>query len=160
VIARLLGNPETGQPTFVFEDIHHTPRIPLFRFWGVSVEATPWTWINVTLVAIAALVATFIFYPTITLVERIAWTVLWTIVILAGLSVHSLGHIISGKIAGSAMDRLLITATRQVNIYECDQSQFPPRVHITRALGGGVTNLIVSLLCLILISVQGHSLHC
>jgi Zn-dependent protease len=57
---------------------------------------------------------------------------------------HALGHIISGKMVNSAMDELLITATRDVNLYHGDQSVIPGHVHLIRSLGGPVFNLMVA----------------
>jgi Zn-dependent protease len=44
----------------------------------------------------------------------------------------------------SAMNELLITATRDVNLYHGDQSLIPGYIHLVRSLGGPVFNLIVA----------------
>jgi len=48
----------------------------------------------------------------------------------------------------SAMDELLITTTRDVNLYHGDQSAIPGHVHLVRSLGGPVFNLLIAGLCL------------
>jgi Zn-dependent protease len=69
---------------------------------------------------------------------------LFTIAVEITTVLHALGHILSGKLVNSAMDELLITATRDVNLYHGDQSIVPGHVHIVRSLGGPVFNLIVA----------------
>jgi Zn-dependent protease len=39
------------------------------------------------------------------------------------------------------MDELLVTMTRDVNLYYGDQSRFPPWVHLARSIGGPAANL-------------------
>jgi len=62
---------------------------------------------------------------------------------------HSVGHIIGGKLVGHPMDANLVTATRQINIYRGHQGHLPRRVHLGRALGGPVMNLLVGIIALI-----------
>ena len=57
---------------------------------------------------------------------------------------HAFGHILGGKLVRSPMDELLFTATRGVNIYHGDQSAYPSRVHLGRALGGPLFNLLIA----------------
>lgn len=59
---------------------------------------------------------------------------------------HSLGHILGGKAVGAPMDELVVTATRHVNLYQGDQSDYPASTHITRAAGGPALNLLLALL--------------
>ena len=58
--------------------------------------------------------------------------------------VHALGHILGGKLVRSPMDELLLTATRGVNIYSGNQNDIPSFVHLVRAIGGPVLNLIAA----------------
>jgi hypothetical protein len=142
-----------GRPAFVFEDIHTTPRRPVFSLFGVPVYMTPFAWLNPLALYAGSIALTSVIYPEASLLGRLGWASIYALLGLATLFIHSIGHILSGKIAGSAMDSLLLTATRQVNIYEGDQSQYPPRVHITRALGGPAGNLLAGLVGLLLIAV-------
>jgi Zn-dependent protease len=45
------------------------------------------------------------------------------------------------------MDELLITATRDVNLYHGDQSLVRSHVHLVRSLGGPIFNLIFAGVC-------------
>lgn len=143
------------QPLGVFENIYTTPRKRLFCLLGIPVDFTPLAWINPLLMLPLALLLTFVFYPAVPLIQRAGWTVLWILLMQLTFWTHSIGHIISGKIVGAPMDSLLITATRQVNIYNGDQRQYPPRVHMLRAAGGGIANIAVGFVGLILIVLFG-----
>jgi hypothetical protein len=56
--------------------------------------------------------------------------------------VHGAGHILGGLLVRGPMDELLFTATRGINLYSGDQARFPGRVHLGRALGGPLLNLL------------------
>ncbi|MCC7451181.1 MAG: hypothetical protein IT324_27460 [Anaerolineae bacterium] len=151
----ITNDPPGEQPLGVFENIYTTPRRRVFRLLGVPVDFTPRAWVNPLLMLPLALVLTFVIEPSASWMQRIIYVALWVLIMQLTIWAHSIGHIISGKIAGSPMDSLLVTATRHVNIYEGDQRQYPPRVHILRAAGGGIANIAVSFIGLILIILFG-----
>ncbi|MCI0553897.1 MAG: hypothetical protein L0287_23350 [Anaerolineae bacterium] len=138
----------------IIEDIDTVRRIPIVRFWGVNLLITPITWLG-----------PFVFFglhfllnllnsgPSLT--DRLYQSLLFTIAVEITTVLHALGHIISGKMVHSAMDELLITTTRDVNLYHGDQSQIPSHVHLIRSLGGPVLNLIVTGLLSIIVITPG-----
>lgn len=127
----------------IIEDIDTVRRIPIGQFWGVNLLITPVTWLG-----------PFVFFglhflinllnPNLSLTDRLYQSLLFTIAVELTTILHALGHIISGKMVKSAMDELLITATRDVNLYHGDQSTVPGHVHLVRSLGGPIFNLIVA----------------
>jgi Zn-dependent protease len=127
----------------IIEDIDTVRRIPIGRFWGVDLLITPITWLG-----------PFVFFglhflinllnPTLSLADRFYQSLLFTIAVEITTVLHAFGHILSGKMVNSAMDELLITATRDVNLYHGDQSIIPGHIHLIRSLGGPVFNLIVA----------------
>ena len=127
----------------VIEDIKTVRRIPVGRFWGVRVLITSYVWLG-----------PFVFFglhfvfnwlnPQVALPARLYQAVLFTVAVQVAMFLHAFGHILSGKLVGSAMDELLIASTRDVNLYHGDQSQVPGRVHLGRALGGPVLNLVAA----------------
>ena len=127
----------------IIEDIDTVRRIPIGRFWGINLLITPITWLG-----------PFLFFglhfllnllnPTLSLPDRLYQSLLFTIAVEITTCLHALGHILSGKLVNSAMDELLITATRDVNLYHGDQSMIPGHIHLIRSLGGPVFNLIVA----------------
>ena len=61
-------------------------------------------------------------------------------------TIHSIGHILGGKLVGAVMDILLLTSTRDVNLYTSDQSHHSKWTFIGRSLGGPAFNFIVALI--------------
>ena len=127
----------------IIEDIDTVRRIPVGQFWGVNLLITPITWLG-----------PFVFFglhfllnllnPTLSLPDRLYQSLLFTIAVEITTVLHAFGHILSGKLVNSAMDELLITSTRDVNLYHGDQHIIPGYVHLVRSLGGPVFNLIVA----------------
>lgn len=141
----------------VIEDYYTLPLRPIGKLFGIPVVATPHAWLNPFLLAGPAFIATFILVPDADLAGRVALTALWALLGLLMSFIHSIGHILSGKLAGAPMDKLVVTMTRQPNVYEGDQDHYPPRVHILRAIGGPALNLIVGAAAIIVLLVAGYS---
>jgi Zn-dependent protease len=130
----------------IIEDIDTVRRIPVGRFWGVSLLVTPITWLG-----------PFVFFGLHTLLnllnmhlslaDRLYQALIFTIVVELTTILHAVGHILSGKMVHSAMDELLITAMRDVNLYHGDQRLVPGQVHLARALGGPILNVFVAGAC-------------
>jgi Zn-dependent protease len=128
------------------EDIATVQRISIGRFWGVTLLITPYTWLG-----------PFIFFSLhfflnlinvqLGLTERLYQAMFFTIAVEITTVLHAFGHILSGKFVHSAMDELLITTTRDVNLYHGDQSLLPGHVHLVRSLGGPLFNLLVAGVC-------------
>jgi hypothetical protein len=127
----------------IIEDVDTVRRIPIGRFWGVNLLVTPITWLS-----------PFVFFglhfllnllnPPLSVTDRLYQSALFTIAVEITTALHAFGHILSGKLVHSAMDELLITATRDVNLYHGDQRVIPGHVHLIRSLGGPVFNLLVA----------------
>jgi hypothetical protein len=127
---------------FIIENLDIVRRIRIGRFGGVDLLVTRITWLG-----------PFVFFGfhflvnlinvNISMNERLSQSLIFAFAVEVTTAIHALGHIASGKLVGSVMDELLITAVRDVNIYHGDQTQFPAKVHLGRALGGPTLNLIV-----------------
>ena len=127
----------------IIEDIDTVRRIPIGRFWNVNLFITPVTWLG-PLVFFGLHFLLNLLNPNLSLADRLYQSLLFTIAVEITTVLHAFGHILSGKMVNSAMDELLITATRDVNLYHGDQSIVPGHVHLIRSLGGPVFNLIVA----------------
>jgi len=130
------------RPLLVVEDIHAPTRKRLFTFGGVSVEATRYAWL-----AVPGYIAVGVLFAALGRFGGSLSTALLTGSALgAGLyltnSIHSLGHIVAGRIVGSPMDVLLLTATRDVTLYASTTGSPTKRARIVRSLGGPVFNLL------------------
>jgi len=127
----------------IIEDIDTVRRIPVGRFWGVNLFITPLTWLG-PFVFFGLHFLLNLLHPRLSITDRLYQSLLFTIAVEITTVLHAFGHIASGKMVNSAMDDLLITATRDVNLYHGDQGLIPGRIHLVRSLGGPIFNLIVA----------------
>jgi hypothetical protein len=127
----------------IIEDLDSVRHIPIGRLWGVRLSITPIAWLS-PLVFFALRLLFGLLAPGMSLSERLYDALLFTIAVQIANPLHALGHIISGKLVRGVMDELLITATRDVNLYNGDQGAVPSYVHLGRALGGPVFNLLMA----------------
>lgn len=144
------------------DDLDSVRHIQIGRLWGVRLAVTPTVWIQVPFFFVIGAALTFLpgRLPIGTGIgERIGNAMIFTVAGLIANTVHSLGHVVSGTLAGSAMDKLLITATRDSNIYEGDQSAVRGRTHIARAIGGPVANLLAAGFTYLILSLVGGGPH-
>jgi Zn-dependent protease len=130
----------------IIEDIDTVRRIPVGRFWGITLLVTPLTWLG-PFIYFGLYILLNMLSSSISLTDRLYQALLFTIAVQITNILHAFGHILSGKLVHSAMDELLITATRDVNLYHGDQRLIPGRVHLIRAIGGPIFNLFVAGLC-------------
>jgi Zn-dependent protease len=61
---------------------------------------------------------------------------------------HSVGHVLAGRLVGSPMAVNLVTATRDVAVYARPGSSASRRERLGRALGGPALNLLCGILAL------------
>lgn len=131
------------------EDLDRTRHIAVGRLWGVVIAVTPTAWLQVPLFFLMGLALSYVpgrVPPGAGPAVRAADALTFLVAGLVANTVHALGHIVSGTLAGSAMDELLMTATRDANIYRGDQSAVRGRTHVARAIGGPAGNLVAAAL--------------
>lgn len=124
------------------ENLDTVRHLPVGNFRGVAVSVTPTVWLFAPVFFALGVLQNRggsdeldgVFYLALVYLIGVAVTTL----------LHQFGHILGGKLVGSPMDELLLTATRGVNIYHGDQSLVPGHVHLGRALGGPLFNLAVA----------------
>lgn len=125
------------------ENLDTVRHLPLGAFWGVRVSITPIVWLS-PLVFLALGILQNFRAPNLTAIELLYLALVYLIGVEITTLFHAFGHILGGKLVGSPMDELLLTATRGVNIYYSDQTRVPSYVHLGRALGGPVFNLLAA----------------
>jgi hypothetical protein len=133
---------------FIIENLDTIRRIRIGRFWGVDLLITPITWLGPFVFFGLHFLLNLINF-NLSLNERLAQSFFFTLAVEATTAIHAFGHIVSGKLVRSAMDELLITALRDVNVYHGDQGKFPAMIHLGRSLGGPILNIIVAAVCIL-----------
>jgi len=131
------------KPLLVLEDVSH-PSLRLFTGAGVEWWATRWAW------------AGPLFWIALGL--PIAWTegggalrgVGYGVLLWVANTVHTLGHIAAGALAGARMDAVVLTSTRDVDVYRGAKRDVPERVRVLRSLGGPAANAAVGVAALAL----------
>ncbi|MEO8082560.1 MAG: hypothetical protein ABI780_01925 [Ardenticatenales bacterium] len=144
------------------EDLDRTRHIAVGRLWSVVIAVTPTVWLQGPLFFLLGLALSFVpgrVPPGAGLAIRAADVLTFLVAGLVANTVHGFGHIVSGTLAGSAMDELLFTATRDANIYRGDQSGIRGRTHVARAIGGPAANLIVAALAYAVMAAVGGGGH-
>lgn len=125
------------------DDLDRVRRRVVGRFLGVPVAITPRWWLQVPLFFLIGLGLTVLpgrMPPGTDLLARAVDALRFMVAAVLANTVHGLGHVASGRLAGSPMDQLMITSTRDANVYHGDQSGHPPRTHLLRAIGGALGN--------------------
>jgi len=131
----------------VFEDLSKVPRRRLCTLFGVEWYTTTYAWLSLPIfLGIGFMIAL--------LKEKgSSWDVAGTgagygLLLYLSQLLHTLGHILSSRLAHVPMDGNLLTATFHVNLYSGDQATLPRAVHLQRSLGGPLTNLLIGLVAL------------
>lgn len=131
------------------DDLDTVRHVPIGRLLGVPIHVTPTVWLQGPFFAAIGLALTWLpgrLPPGAGPADRAASALVFMLAGLAANAVHAAGHIVSGRLAGSPMDVLLVTATRDANLYHGDQSGIASRTHVARAIGGPVANLVLAAL--------------
>jgi len=124
------------------ENLDTVRHIPVGKFWGIELSVTPITWLSpIVFFGLGAVLSTV--EPGMNLIQTLYHVGVFVIGVEISTLIHALGHILGGKLVHSPMDELLLTATRGVNIYHGDQDTIPGFVHLGRATGGPVLNLLI-----------------
>ena len=147
-----------ANPLFVFENIHASQNRRLMRFMDVEWRATPYAWLSVPVFLALGILSAVWGERGIAVMARLTLGLAYGAMLFLINNLHSVGHILSGKLVGSPMDVNLVTATRHVNLYFEDQDQISKWTHIGRALGGPVFNVLVGAATIMLWRLVGGNL--
>lgn len=125
------------------------PGLSLGRLLGVPVRATPDAYWHIPLSFGAGLLLALV-QPGLTGRARLMACLHFGLAGLLSNLLHASGHIVGGHIVGAPMDELLITPTRWINRYQGDQSGYSSAVHLGRASGGPIANILTALVLIAL----------
>jgi Zn-dependent protease len=130
----------------IFEDVRKGPRRTLLKVMGVPWVATRRAWVSpIAFAAVGILLAWMMPFGEPTGV-RLLVGVGYGALLYAAEVVHTIGHTVSGRAVGSPMTANVLTATLHSNEYAADTGAVARHVHIGRAIGGPLANLVVGLL--------------
>lgn len=140
------------------DDLDSVRHIGVGRFLGVPIAVTPTVWLQGPFFFAIGLALTWLpgrLPDGAAAGDRVTNALVFMVAGLVANAVHAAGHIVSGRLAGSAMDELLITATRDASLYRGDQRGIPSRTHIGRAVGGPLANLAAASVAFALLAALG-----
>jgi hypothetical protein len=132
---------QVKRPLLVAEDI--STRRNLFRVFGVSWSATPYAWVSPMSWAALGLVMALASQRDTDGAGVFLAGLGYAAVLYAANILHSVGHIIAGRVVGAPAEIVLLTSTRDVIIYRQAGANAPSRRRLGRALGGPAANLAV-----------------
>lgn len=148
------------KPLLVLEDTTR-PSLRLFSVLGVEWWATRWAWVGPLFwIALGILLAWAdgsagrLGGPAVAAVREAAGAqtalrgVGYGILLWLTNAIHTLGHVGAGALAGSRMDAVVLTSTRDVDVYRGAKRSVPECVRALRSLGGPAANAIVAVLAL------------
>lgn len=128
----------------------------LFTLFGTPYKATKLFWLNPPLMIITGIVVAFAVAPVADTTGKIIAGIIYGLIILATSFLHELGHIISSRQVGAPVTYIIMSMT-VANTYYNDSEDLPSRVHIGRAIGGPLTNLIAGIIGIVSYGVmQSH----
>jgi len=129
------------RPLLVAEDI--SARTMLFRVFGVTWFATRYAWVSPLSWAALGLAMGFAAERNSGAADVLIAGLGYGAALYATNILHSVGHIIAGRVVGTPAGAILVTSTRDITIYTLPGAAAPPRCRLGRALGGPAANLAV-----------------
>ena len=129
------------KPLLVAEDL--SARRTLFRVFGVSWSVTRYAWISPLSWATLGLAMAFAGGRDADAATVLIGGLGYGAALYAANILHSVGHIIAGRVVGTPAGAILVTSTRDITIYTLPGAAAPPRCRLGRALGGPAANLAV-----------------
>lgn len=142
--------------------LHHTgdPK-PLFRWLGVDFMVTQSAWQMLVFWGVFGVVVALLALGDLSFPARLGWGLVYALLgLVSYVGVHLGGHIVSGRSVNAVMSSAVADGVRIYNVYaDPPDADLPPRVHLGRAVGGPLANLLVSLIAFIAwAAVGGHVL--
>jgi Zn-dependent protease len=138
------------KPLLVFEDIQSAPKRRIFTLIGTEIFATPLAWLSVPAFFIPGFGIGLILRPESSTEVSFLFAFASGFLLCLTNSIHSLGHILAGKMVRAPLDAVLITATRPVNMHKTDPFLFSRFQRIVRAAGGPALNIAAGFIALLL----------
>jgi len=137
--------------TLHFEDLSRVRRRRLFALLGTEWSATGTAWLCLPFFFSIGLLLAALSGEGTDAARLLSGSAVFGGLVLALTCVHSLGHTIGGRMAGSPGREVIVTATFHICRHRCDPVVCTRSGHLTRALGGPVANLLTGAVALAII---------
>lgn len=128
------------RPFLVAEETGPAFRRTLFRLFGITWAATRYAWLGPLFwCAMGILIALAEQRPP---GDSFTVGVGYGLLLYASNVLHTVGHIVFGRLAKAPMAVNVLTSTRDVNVYVQPGASAPPGRRMLRALGGPLANVL------------------
>ena len=132
----------------IFENTDQAHLRKMFTLFEVDYFFTRRTWINLPLMLTVGIILAFILLPESQLAFKLLSGVGYGFLIILSSFCHGVGHIISSRLVKAPVKSIIMTATVNTIQFD-DRDEKPSRVHVGRALGGPLFNLLLGLLAIL-----------
>ena len=137
------------KPFLVFEDLDRGSRHELFHLLGTRWVATGFARLHPVFWCALGISVSFLTHGSASLGHRLASGLAYGLMLMIANAIHSIGHIVAGRIVGEPMASIVLTATRDVAIYVRKGTDAPRVRRVLRSLGGPAVNLGTGVLALV-----------
>lgn len=132
----------------IFEDLRTTRRRKVFAVEGVDCFVTPYAWLSGPFFLVLGTVCAFVQQRDLRAEGILLTGAVCGLLLFGSNAVHTLGHVVAGRIAGSPDGAVLITATFHVNSHRCDPAICTRWTHLGRSAGGPISHLALALVAM------------
>ena len=135
----------------ILENLEESNHRKLFPIMGTDYVITSMGWLNIPLMIGAGILVACFLAPVEGIQNIILSGIAYGLLAVLASFCHGLGHIISSKMAGAPMTKLIGTITVHTTYYDDnEEDNISSNAHMMRAIGGPAFNLLVGILALII----------
>lgn len=135
----------------ILENLDETNHRKLFSIMGTDYVMTSLGWLNIPMMIGAGILVAWFLAPVEGIQNIILSGIAYGLLMLIASFCHGLGHIISSKMAGAPMTKLIGTITVHTTYYDDnEEDNISSKAHMMRAIGGPVLNLVLGILMLVI----------
>jgi hypothetical protein len=127
-----------------------------FAVANVDCYVTPFAWLSVPIFISLGIACAVAMQSGREIGEYLQTGFVYGVLLHLSNTLHTVGHVIAGKIVGSPGGAVRVTSTFHVNYHDCDPAICTKWKHIGRSLGGPLINLLLGGVVLLLVDTTGH----
>ncbi len=126
----------------------------VLTLWGADVTVTPLAWVSVPFFILIGTGCAVAMSPHSDMAYYAESGVVFGLLLFFSNIIHTLGHVMAGRVVGAPNGGVRVTAMFHVNYHQCDPVVCTRWTHIGRSLGGPIANLLVGGITTALASVE------